>query len=738
MFFKHPRSTQSPIHPYSSGTSELELWGGYECTVNRVRDQWNDQTHFSGHQHRVEDLDLFAGLGMRALRYPALWERISPEQPDEADFGWTDERLPRILGLGMNPILTLSHHGSGPRYTSLVEDSFAPGLARHAAAVAARYPWVGDWTPVNEPLTTARFSALYGYWYPHTKDEALCWVALLNQIDATRLSMREIRKVNPRARLVQTDDLGYCHATAPLQCEADFQNERRWLGWDLLCGMVKPGHPLWERLTSFGLEDRLRAIADNPCPPSVIGVNHYLASERLRDHRVELYPDRAIADREVGRDCAGVDFVDVDAIRNLPSGVLGLPALLEQAWERYRLPLAVTECHNGATREEQARWFVEVWDGVQALRRDGVDIRAVTAWSLLGSHDWNRMVTRFVGHYEVGVYDVRSGTPRPTLMARVLKDLAEGRRPQAPGLEIPGWWRREGRLLRSPAPNRPRFEITRSDGLVEGAQPLLIIGARGPLVRLFTGACEARGLPYLRLAEAPVRALAACSPWAVVDARDWTGVCEEPAQRRGDWSAGAEAFAPPEQLVADCAELGLPCAMFTSAGDFEEVDARLLERGGERLLLARTERVFTPWDRTRFAVRALDALDFGLPVEADPRLTWDETYGPDLVDAVLDFLLDGQAGPTIFAPYESWSQASFVRRLAEVAEADTDLVLARESPIVVNDHPRACDQPGFTPLLAPTESILERFVRESRCARRIGGPAVTRRRDETREQAAFA
>jgi dTDP-4-dehydrorhamnose reductase len=194
----------------------MELWGGHECTVNRVGDRWFDQTLRSGHEHRLEDLAMFADLGIRKLRYPALWERISPAHPAQRDFRWTDERLPEIRRLGMAPILTLCHHGSGPHYTSLLQDSFAPGLARHAAAVAERYPWVEDYTPVNEPLTTARFSALYGFWYPHLRDETAFWVALLNETDATRMAMHAIRQVNPAARLVQTDDLGFCHAAA--QC----------------------------------------------------------------------------------------------------------------------------------------------------------------------------------------------------------------------------------------------------------------------------------------------------------------------------------------------------------------------------------------------------------------------------------------------------------------------------------------------------------------------------------------
>ena len=713
---------------------KLELWGGYECTVNRVRDQWFDQTPRTGHETRISDLDLFADLGITSLRYPALWERVSPHHPDVRDFRWTDQRLARMRELGTNPILTLCHHGSGPHYTSLLEDSFATGLAKHAAAVAERYPWVRDYTPVNEILTTARFSALYGYWYPHTQDEGLFWKALLNEVDATRLSMREIRRFNPEARLIATDDLGYCHATEPLQEEADYQNQRRWIGWDLLCGMVTPEHPLWERIAAYGLAERLQTIAEDPCPPDVIGVNHYLASERLLDHRIELHPDRAVADWELG-DCGGVAYVDVDAVRHLRSGMIGLPALLKQAWERYGRTLAVTECHNGATREEQVRWFVEVWNGVDALRNEGVDVRAVAAWSLLGSHDWNRMVTRFVGNYEVGVFDVRPGEPRPTMLAPVLKDLAAGRKPQAVGLNSPGWWRRESRFANAAPSHAPAYDLGRRPGADRGDPPLLIVGSEGPLVRLLTRACENRGLPYRRAASADARAIERAAPWAVVDGRDWAGVSHQAIPAGRDWSRFAANFAPPEALVADCASLGVPCVVFGASGDFEEVDERLPAGGGDRLILARTERVFTPWERWRFAVRALDWLEYGLPVEAEAQNLWDETYGPDLIDAVLDLAMDGAAGPLAFLPSEPWSTADFVRRMAEVADCDPSLVVETRAPTLRPVRNAALPEIA---LLPPGETTIERFVRESRGARREGAAAVERRQDETHLEEAAA
>jgi dTDP-4-dehydrorhamnose reductase len=690
----------------------MELWGGYECTVNRVGDQWFDQTPRSGHEERIEDLELFAELGMTSLRYPALWERISPGDPAERDFRWTDERLGEIRRLGMNPILTLCHHGSGPRHTSLIEDSFAPGLAAHAAAVARRYPWVRDWTPVNEPLTTARFSAMYGLWYPHGREERLMWLALLNEIDATRLAMREIRKVNPAARLIQTDDLGYTHATPPLQFEADFQNERRWMGWDLLCGMVVPGHALWERVARLGFGDRLRAIADDPCPPDVIGVNHYLSSERLMDHRVELYPCRSFADRHVAR-LRGIPKIDVDAIRNREEGVLGLPALVEQAWERYGRTIAITECHNGASREEQVRWFLEVWEGAEGLRAKGVDLCAVTAWSLLGSYDWNRMVTRFVGHYETGVFDVRTGTPRPTLLAPVLKALAAGETPALPQIAGPGWWRRASRLIHAAPSADPEYELLVGEAVPEGVSPLMIVADEGELGRLAVRSCEARGLYHVRAAGDVEAAVAGTRPWAILDARDRDGVCGLPGCGGGG-------------LAEIAARHGVPLAFVTGAEEWERAE----ERPG--VLEIRTGPLFMPWDERARAVAMLDALDAGAPVEADAAARWTRVYGPDVMDALLDLLLDGVAGSVDVRPGERVTEAEFARGLAVTAGCEAKLVRAVGTP---PPAPLFAWSPPVS-YLPPLETTLERLVRECRAARCAGDLAVERREDEVRLEAA--
>lgn len=503
---------------YSQEATPLEMWGGLECTVNRVGDRYLDQLDYGGHAHRVDDLDRFAALGLRTLRYPVLWERTAPNGVEAADWTWPDERLTRLRSLGISPIVGLLHHGSGPPATDLLDPAFPNLLARFAEAVAARYPWVTDYTPVNEPLTTARFSALYGHWYPHCRDMGAFLRATVNQCQAITAAMRAIRAVNSAARLVQTEDLGETFSTPALADQAGYENHRRWLSLDLLCGRVVPSHPLWEELLREGVgRAELEELAAAPCPPDIVGINHYLTSERFLDERLDRYP----AHTHGGN--AFRAYADIEAVRVCADPPDGWRRLLREAWERYGLPVAATEVHLGSTREEQLRWLIEVWDTANELRTEDVDVRAVTAWSLLGAFDWNSLATREDGHYEPGVFDVRFSPPRPTALARIVADLAAGRRPGHPALAGPGWWRRPERLLYPPLDRRGSPAEMHCCPSGPSMAPVLIAGTDRALTRAFADACAVRGLAW-RLERGDssdnpgsfAAALDAHRPWAIV------------------------------------------------------------------------------------------------------------------------------------------------------------------------------------------------------------------------------
>jgi dTDP-4-dehydrorhamnose reductase len=417
-------------------SSDLQLWGGAECTVNQVGDRTFDQLQLTGHDDRPDDLDRFADLGLRKLRVAILWERIEIA-PGVLDWSAADAMMTRLQALGIEPVVGLVHHGAGPRWTDLRD-----GLAAHAARVAARYPWVMDWTPVNEPLTTARFSCLYGLWRPHLKDETSFWTALLIQIEATISAMRAIRAVTPGARLIQTEDFGRTYATAPCEAQATYENDRRLMTWDLLCGRVDETHALYAHLAGLGLADRLRAILEEASPPDVVGLNHYVTSDRFLDHLLDRHPQQLHGGN--GR----IAYADTEAVRASSDWTPGWSRDLRLLHDRYGLPVAITECHLGCDPAQQALWLNQCWRAAVEARWSGVAVEAVTVWALVGSVGWDRLLTEDHGRYEAGVFDAaRPGVPETELGAAVRR-LSRGHAPLTDHMS--GWWERSDRLRLSP------------------------------------------------------------------------------------------------------------------------------------------------------------------------------------------------------------------------------------------------------------------------------------------------
>lgn len=678
----------------------LQLWAGPECTLNRVGDGFGDQLVLSGHRDRAADIDLIVRLGVQAVRYPILWEQISPGHPNEVDWRWHDDRLHRLRAAGIAVIAGLVHHGSGPAYTDLLDDAgFATGLARHAARVAARYPWIKAWTPVNEPLTTARFSAAYGHWYPHRRDEAACWRALLNQLEGVRLAMAAIRARIPDAALIQTDDLGRTYAMPDLHEQAAYENQRRWASWDILSGRMTRQHPLWPHLAGLGLAERLEAAA--PCPPDVIGINHYLTSERFLDPRLHRYP------RETHGGNGRMAYADVEAVRVLDPAPAGLAGVVREAWHRYRRPIAITEVHNGCTREEQLRWLAEAWDTAQALRGEGVDLRAVTVWALFGSCGWNTLLTR-PGLYEPGVFDVSGGTPRETALAALVCALPQGGA-RHPVTAARGWWRRALRfahpVVHQPRPPAPAPAPAPPEAPAGGAPPLLITGATGTLGQAFARACAHRNIAYVLTSRAELdlgdragiaAALDRYRPWAVVNAAGFVRVDDAEAARAACRAANAEG---PARLAEAAAARGIATLNFSSdlvfdgtkgsayleadppapIGAYGESKARMeaaLAAAPGRHLVVRTAAFFSPFDPHNFAVAVARALAAGQAFTAAGDLIVSPTYVPHLVDRALDLLIDGEAGLWHLTNGTGLSWAAFARRVAAALGRPAGLIRA--------------------------------------------------------------
>lgn len=699
----------------------LELWAGPECTVNRVGTTVRDQCEETGFAGRLDDLDRIAGLGIRCIRFPLLWERTL-DASGRFDWRWADARIERMEQLGLRCIAGLVHHGSGPSHTNLLDPGFAPGLGEFAGAVARRYPHLRSFTPVNEPGTTARFSGLYGAWFPHERGDHTFVRALMNQVLGVRAAMEAIRAVTPEAALVQTDDLGFTQSPPALQYQADFENERRWLSYDLLAGRVTPGHALWTYLRKHGVgAEELDSLAQRPCTPDLVGINHYLTSERYLDDRLSHYPSAMHGGNDRHR------YVDVETVRvhgRIPGG---FTERLRETWQRYRLPVALTEVHLGCTREEQLRWLQEGWDAAARVRSEGADVRAVVAWAVMGTVDWDSLITRRAGHYEPGLWDVRSTPPRPTALAAVAGELAAGRSGSHPVLEGAGWWRRGLRLLHPVVGEPQRVPM--------GGPPLLLLGTATTLAGAFARLCHMRGLPYRLLAPEALdpadrsaldAALARWQPWAVVDAVGLGAAHDglrDPA--RGAWLPAALT------LARACADQGVHLAAFSSDRVFgagagapcvesdipapDSIDGDLQAEADRQVLtlhpgalVARSAAWFCAWDPGDRLSRDLARVRGGAPCEADAVQWVSPTFVRDLATATLDLLVDGERGVWHLANRGEVTWLRLLRRVAERCGLDAGEVREAVGAARSLRHRTLASERGqVMPTLA---DALERFV----------------------------
>jgi dTDP-4-dehydrorhamnose reductase len=725
-----------------------ELWAGPAPDIVRIGERYVDQIAWSGFAARLDaDLERLAGLGVARVRLPLAWERIAPDVPGERDWREADRAMQALRAMDLAPVAGLLHHGSGPRYTGLLDAGFAAGLAAHARAVAERFPDIAAWAPLAAPVATARLSALHGQWYPQHQSDASFVRALLSQVRATVLAMRAVRAVNPAAVLVQSEDIGLTQSALRLRYHAEFMNLRRWLAFDLLCGRVDRSHRLWRYLRKHGAgEAELMAFVEAPCPPEVLGVDLREDSDRFLDERLVLYP------REQWSGNGRHRFIDHDAVGVQGEPVGGFEARLREAWQRYRCPLAVTETQGPGPREEQMRWLHAAWQAALVLRREGMDVRAVTAPAAFGVHDWRSLAAGDAPpRYAPGLWDVRANEPRPTALAAMARGYARQGRFEHPVLEGPGRWQREGRFTHPPH--------GRVRSLPAAGRPLLVAGGTGRLGQAFGRVCEGRGLAH-RLLErseldiAEPAAIAAAferwNPWAVINAAGFVRV-DEAEHAPQQWRDNALA---PATLAAACARAGVRLVSFSSAQVFDghkdapyvEADApRPLNAYGrakleaERGILAadpaalviRTAALFGPWDAGNLVARAVAALRQRRRFAAAMDHTLSPTYLPHLVHAALDLLLDGMAGVLHLANRGAVSAAEFARMAAHAAgldEALVDAVPAQRLGLLAPRPAQAALASERVRLMPTLDEALADFVREAGVAAAAPEPPAAPRR----------
>jgi beta-glucosidase/6-phospho-beta-glucosidase/beta-galactosidase len=338
-----------------------------------------DQMIASGHDKRWrDDFRLVRELGLHCLRYGPPYYRTHVA-PGRYDWSFTDETFAELQRLGITPIADLCHFSLPDWLDNFQNPDFPHYFAEYAEAFARRYPWIWLYTPVNEMLINAEYSALRGYWNEQLCSDQAFVTALLNSVEANVRSSEAILRVCD-ARFVQSESTRYYHPLNPESVKRTAHlNDTRFLSLDLNYSH-SPSARMLEYLLKNGMTlERFDFFMNRTIRPyCIMGTDYYETSEMV------VRPDGSTK----------------------RSNILGYYGLALQYYHRYRLPVMHTET-NQFQPLNAAYWLERQWANVLRLRQEGYPVIGFTWYSLTDQVDWDTdLIDQHGNVNSCGLYDL--------------------------------------------------------------------------------------------------------------------------------------------------------------------------------------------------------------------------------------------------------------------------------------------------------------------------------------------
>lgn len=360
----------------------ISMIGAFESTYQPHHDV--DVAESTGHIDRRErDLELLAGTGVSRLRYPIRWHRIETE-PGVFDWEETDAVLSLLHGAGWRPIVDLVHHTSHPRWLTdgFADVRFGPAFLRYVRAFAERYPWIEEYTLVNEPFSTLLLCGHEAIWPPYHRGMDSFVAMLRNVLPALTEASRLARDLWPDALHWWCDSCER-HTGDGSDGEeyAAYANDRRFAVLDLVLGQVRVD----DRHDRPFLDDLLRhggapLLDMEPGHVDVVGLDYYAHCQW------HFGPERGTSPTPCPPPLADL--------------------IVEYA-ERYGRPVWLGETNLRGYPTDRASWLKYTVEQCEVAVARGVDLRGYCWFPFVDSCDWSSLLYRCERDVDpVGVYSI--------------------------------------------------------------------------------------------------------------------------------------------------------------------------------------------------------------------------------------------------------------------------------------------------------------------------------------------
>ncbi|MEZ7898854.1 MAG: glycoside hydrolase family 1 protein [Flaviflexus sp.] len=358
---------------WGASTSAYQVEGGWDAdgkgpSVIDMRDSipegTADFTVAADHYHRFEeDVQLFAELGLKAYRFSIAWTRIVPDgdgEINEQGLAHYDKLIDALVRAGITPVATLFHFDL-PHALNLkggwASRSTIDAFERYARIVIERFSdRVPYWLTINEQNMMVMMGDVLG-----TSDDgamARAYQENHHMFLAQARVMKACHEIAPNVKIGPAPNIACVYPETPhpldVQAAEYYSALRNWLYLDMATRGTYHS-------TAWGIMERKGWLPEvQPgdgeilanANPDFIALNYYVSHTVRRplaeDGEMEGAGDQHIVIGEPG------------VYKGVPNSTLptndfgwevdpvGFRTTLRQVWERYNLPILVTENGLGA------------------------------------------------------------------------------------------------------------------------------------------------------------------------------------------------------------------------------------------------------------------------------------------------------------------------------------------------------------------------------------------------------